>query len=439
VSEHSRDDELLKAFLSGDSELSRRYREAGTDEPPAHVDAAIIASARWAVGADRAGSKRTGVERNRSDQNRSDQNRSDQNSSDQADTDEQRVEAVARAARADHADKAIGNRRDAIVRWRIPLATAAVVVIAATLTLMIERSPETDHDRSGNDIALLDDLGRGGSERTEQSPPATSEQRPQETGQASETVTAKPVAPAKTQPAKTEAAKTEAAKRQVRSQQTAKQAATTQPKPKPVPPVSSAPAASASNSPAAPPQSIATTKQPGKRAEAERVATLQEEQASAEPESAMPTGSATAQKSVSSSDAQADSESVAGRETDAPVANYAGAAFPSDGNLGSSSGARLDQPSTLADMSTPREEANQTTSVQPPEERESTLAGTSDESLQPGSADARDPQRWIKDINELLAQGKRAQAIDSLKAFRRKYPDYQLTPELRALLPSDGQ
>jgi hypothetical protein len=59
--------------------------------------------------------------------------------------------------------------------------------------------------------------------------------------------------------------------------------------------------------------------------------------------------------------------------------------------------------------------------------------------VQSGSADSRDPEQWIRDINELLAQGKRAQAIDSLKAFRGKYPDYQLTPELRALLPADAQ
>ena len=438
MSEHSRDEELLKAFLSGDSELSRRYRETARDEPPAHVDAAIIASARWAVGAHQAGSRGAGVEHNRSGQNSSDRNSSDQNRSDQGDAGQARVDTLANVARvrSGHAGKATGSRHNVIVRWRVPLATAAVVVIAATLTLMIERSPESDHDQSGNDIALLDDLGRTES-----------------TGQAPEAVTAKPTAPARSAPAeesvKTEPTKTEAAKRQAASQQMAKQTATIQAPPKPAPPVSTTPAAPVSTTPAAPAstartapaQSLAANEQPGKRNEAERIASLKEERVEAEPQSqaAIATGSTTAQKSAPSLDAQADGEPVAGGETDAAVANYAGAAFPNDGKLGSGSSERLDQPSTLPDMSTSQQETKQTTSAQPPRELEQTFAGTSDESLQPGSADARDPQQWIKDINDLLAQDKRAQAIDSLKAFRRKYPDYQLPLELRALLPGDSQ
>ena len=99
VSDQPRDDEL-QAFLAGQSALSHRYRESSDELPPAHVDAAVLASARQAVESDnsRAGSRRSGWK----------------------------------------------WPRFSLMRWSVPLATAAVVVVAATLTLTIQRDPEID-------------------------------------------------------------------------------------------------------------------------------------------------------------------------------------------------------------------------------------------------------------------------------------------------------
>lgn len=53
MAERKKDDRLLDEYLRGDSPLSRAYRETGREEPPAHVDAAILAQAKAAVGARR--------------------------------------------------------------------------------------------------------------------------------------------------------------------------------------------------------------------------------------------------------------------------------------------------------------------------------------------------------------------------------------------------
>lgn len=102
MSENQRDDEQeLRAFLSGESALSRHYRELVDDEPPPHVDSAILASARWAVGAD-AGqtSQRSGA--------------------------------------------ASGWWHGFFSKWSAPLATAVVVVLAVALTLTLEREPQLE-------------------------------------------------------------------------------------------------------------------------------------------------------------------------------------------------------------------------------------------------------------------------------------------------------
>lgn len=43
------------------------------------------------------------------------------------------------------------------------------------------------------------------------------------------------------------------------------------------------------------------------------------------------------------------------------------------------------------------------------------------------------PQEWIARIEQLLHQGRRQQATESLQLFRRMHPDWQLSDELRAL------
>ena len=47
----------------------------------------------------------------------------------------------------------------------------------------------------------------------------------------------------------------------------------------------------------------------------------------------------------------------------------------------------------------------------------------------------RDPETWIQEIEDLLADGKGEEALASLKKFRLDYPDYQLPEDLRALIP----
>ena len=43
------------------------------------------------------------------------------------------------------------------------------------------------------------------------------------------------------------------------------------------------------------------------------------------------------------------------------------------------------------------------------------------------------PEDWLSHIQQLLRQGRRQQAIESLQLFRRAHPDWQLSDELRAL------
>ena len=56
MTECKKDDRLLDEYLRGDSALSRVYRETGREEPPARLDAAILAQAKAAT-TTRGGSK----------------------------------------------------------------------------------------------------------------------------------------------------------------------------------------------------------------------------------------------------------------------------------------------------------------------------------------------------------------------------------------------
>ena len=58
MAERKKDDRLLDEYLRGDSVLSRAYRETGREEPPVHLDAAILAQAKAAVVSRRSGKPR---------------------------------------------------------------------------------------------------------------------------------------------------------------------------------------------------------------------------------------------------------------------------------------------------------------------------------------------------------------------------------------------
>jgi outer membrane protein assembly factor BamD (BamD/ComL family) len=43
------------------------------------------------------------------------------------------------------------------------------------------------------------------------------------------------------------------------------------------------------------------------------------------------------------------------------------------------------------------------------------------------------PEHWISDIQQMLKDGRRDDAIKNLEAFRKRYPDYKLPDDLRDL------
>jgi len=380
VSEQSRDESELQAFLAGESALSRRYKESNAEAPPGHVDAAILAASRWAVGADR----NIGVDSSPGAAKKLRSNLGD---------------ADSRPEGAGHA--AAKWRNNFSARWRIPLAMAAVVVVAATLTLMIEDDPEIDRIRQRYDDAAA---GKG----AQSEPEATVEERSvapdeQQPAAASPTVSAKPAAPA---PATTLAEK-DAAKRKVEQKE------------------------------------AATTVQARKAAEPIRSERLQLESATDTP--------VARQASEPRPRASAAASPVTAEQSAPASANNAGAVAETESETDGvvTSLADADDDATLAGAITPPA-INQT--IQPEEivsGREQAFTQTPDTALATASAPGesaaltaadtlRDPAQWIKDIDELLAQGKRADAIDSLKAFRREYPDYPLPLELHSLLPADS-
>lgn len=58
MAERKQDDRLLDEYLRGDSALARAYRETGREEPPAHLDAVILAEAKAAAAPRRGGKPR---------------------------------------------------------------------------------------------------------------------------------------------------------------------------------------------------------------------------------------------------------------------------------------------------------------------------------------------------------------------------------------------
>jgi hypothetical protein len=78
----------------------------------------------------------------------------------------------------------------------------------------------------------------------------------------------------------------------------------------------------------------------------------------------------------------------------------------------------------------------------PSEKKADVLSGipqtrSNDEASRPqDSAAPAQPQDWLRRIDDLLGEGKDAEARAQLLEFRKKYPDYPLAPRLQALLPA---
>jgi hypothetical protein len=409
VSDHPRDEDELQALLAGDSALSRRYRELSNEQPPAKIDAAILAASRWAVGADSrgAGSRRTGSNQTGSDQTGSQKTGSRHSDSHGAGPDSAGVHRIGSTW-----------RRSSFMRWSVPLATAAVVVVAATLTLTIERDPEIEQVYDKFD---------------------------------------KPSADARESSSEIADGKTEVAASKV-----------------PAP-------ASAPESPSepVPPRAPASATLPAPVVAAPQTAQLKEQRENAaRKRSAQPQQELAAKRSVERDSAglvAADiGTSVVGEqkvigEENVSAAEMLAEAFPeSDDTLARNRPGEVAR--TSADVSRDElavagasvssdpadtieaEELMKPTAERPPGRQQPSEQFSDSEPMvaqdradqdsptQFAEAEAmRDPEEWIESIEKLLADGKRGEAIAAIKEFRLDYPDYQLPEDLQSLVPAQTE
>jgi hypothetical protein len=359
VSERPRDEDDLQAFLDGKSALSRRYEEEAKDEqPPAHVDSAILAASRWAVGADNN-----------------------------------------RAARRRAAP---WWRRLRFVQWSVPLAMAAVVGLAVTLTLTIERDPELDRIYQRHDAALSESE-TGANDRE----PAAVAMAPQ-------------VGEAKPSPEAKEAAGTaprKAAQPQVPVEQEKSPAKKS---------------ASPSASPAPPSGALGLDDDTGKSEAGASALMADMARPQEAPEKRAVTPLAERQRS----------------DADGPAVGSAAqtAVAPSPGRESENLA-----PETAAVESPAFEEMVSAQEVAPADEQiaasrpaaEADFADAPAEPVAPAPRAAgqtqRDPAQWIADIEEQLDRGNIELARAAVKNFRSRYPDYELPQRLADLLPESGQ
>ncbi len=432
MSEHSHDDEELEAFLSRDSALSRRYRESSDEQPPEHVDAAILAASRWAVGADRISADRTSSERTGAGTTGADRN--------------------GRGAR--HTGSDFGQalragarwRRSVVARWSVPLAMAAVVVLAVTLTITIERDPELDRIYQRYDSPApaegetVRDDAMAEADVAAPRPPAAKAVSPGLTATSSEPAPASPLAkqePADTLPAdllpqvKEQIARQPAQQNRLAARKRSEMS-----------------------------QQGLAADQTVKR---DTPATVAEEQVAEKVAPAsttvapFPDGPSAETKAAGDGDAgMTDLDDIARLGEAASVDEIASSVEARDDSAfaGARALPEAEQSPPAAVAAPGRQQAVAPAPLAvPQDERETAEQEMAErglaESVQPAEIVAaesvrepvhiREPERWIEDIEELLAQGRRAEAVDSLKAFRTEYPDYELPPDLLALLPAAAE
>lgn len=438
MSEHSHDDEELEAFLSRDSALSRRYRESSGEQPPEHVDAAILAASRWAVGADRISADRTSSERTGAGTTGADRN--------------------GRGAR--HTGSDFGQalragarwRRSVVARWSVPLAMAAVVVLAVTLTITIERDPELDRIYQRYDSPApaegetVRDDAMAEADVAAPRPPAAKAVSPGLTATSSEPAPASPLAkqePADTLPAdllpqvKEQIARQPAQQNRLAARKRSEMS-----------------------------QQGLAADQTVKR---DTPATVAEEQVAEKVAPAsttvapFPDGPSAETKAAGDGDAgMTDLDDIARLGEAASVDEIASSVEARDDSAfaGARALPEAEQSPPAAAVAPGRQQALAPAPLAVPlDERETAEQEMAErglaESVQPAEIVAaesvrepepfrepvqiREPVRWIEDIEELLAQGRRDEAVDSLKAFRTEYPDYELPPDLLALLPAAAE
>lgn len=438
MSEHSHDDEELEAFLSRDSALSRRYRESSGEQPPEHVDAAILAASRWAVGADRISADRTSSERTGAGTTGA-----DRNGREARHTGSDFGQALRAGARW---------RRSVVARWSVPLAMAAVVVLAVTLTITIERDPELDRIYQRYDSPapaegeIVRDDAMAEADVAAPRPPAAKAVSPGLTATSSEPAPASPLAkqePADTLPAdllpqvKEQIARQPAQQNRLAARKRSEMS-----------------------------QQGLAADQTVKR---DTPATVAEEQVAEKVAPAsttvapFPDGPSAETKAAGDGDAgMTDLDDIARLGEAASVDEIASPVEARDDSAfaGARALPEAEQSPPAAAVAPGRQQALAPAPLAVPlDERETAEQEMAErglaESVQPAEIVAaesvrepepfrepvqiREPVRWIEDIEELLAQGRRDEAVDSLKAFRTEYPDYELPPDLLALLPAAAE
>ena len=311
-----------------DPNLDRAYRETPRDEPPPEVDERIRAAARRAVG-----------------------------------TRPQSPEQQARDER----------RRSWASRWRVPLSVAATVVIAATLTVMVQEEDRRPRDDAGRDAVRRDAA-------------------PREAKQ--------PAAPATASP--------DAAQNRLESAPAAPPARSSAPAPAPaaprVPPSVSAPLKAAAE-PAARERSDAAPqpKREERAFEAERPAAA--ESAPAAP-----------------------AELELRRQAPAPAAAPPLAA-PTPAPAPPAAGA-LQTPAPRPAAKVMQETAPAGAASRSLQ-RDRNLGDRPERASREASSSAiRSPEAWVEYIRSLRAQGRETEATAELADLRRAYPDFQLPPDL---------
>jgi len=398
VSDQPRSEDELQALLSGESELSRRYREQSDEQPPAQIDAAIMASARWAVGADSrsTGSRRFGWRRG-----------------------------------------STTGRGGSFMRWGAPLAMAAVVVVAVALTITIERDPELDRVYDKYDSALADarknrsDAAVGESELAS-SELASSEMQvlpqvlnpPISAEPPVKAKVARKPAPASSPPP---AEVIDSAARQEKEQTVAlarKRSAQIQPERVPQSAEPDRQGLVAADIEA----SVLTEK---KDMRIEQGIANEKLEDVAPPVQAFPqSDDVFADNIPEGNDASQQAGASASREE-----FVAGVSATADAPGEADADELMKSTSESSpDRQQPSSQVIGSTMVAAPERVDQ------EEVLQIAEAEmSRDPEAWIEDIEQLLREGRRDEAITSLEEFRIDYPDYALPETLQELRPAEPE
>jgi len=370
VSDQPRDDDELQALLAGTSALSHRYSELSDEQPPAHLDASILAASRSALEAEK---RHSGLRRSGS------------------------------------VWSSIWSRFS-LMQWSVPMATAALVIVAATLTLTIQRDPTTSGTLARESVLA--------SPKSPASPSVSAHRR----------VPASPPTKAKERAFQKDEQRSNAARK--RSDQSRQELAANR---------SGERDAAASVRANIEANVAGDQKVTGEQKIADEQGVVGEEriagQAQFLAEEQVADAPRPAEAFPDSDDAFAVNEPADVAAASAELSNdeFANAGAPaSSASLDSLEAEELMK--STVETSPGRQQASTRLAEREPvvmqrfADEDSPARVTKAEAI-------REPGDWIEDIEKLLVDGKREEAIASLEKFRLDYPDYQLPEDLQSLLP----